>query len=85
MCWVRRGGIPAGNERPLVGIGAVGRLVKRTQGTGIFLGDLWVKGRSSGTQVLGTGGVGRGWVHRVLWSVWIPKGPALNIPCCHLP
>ena len=53
--WVSRG-----NEGSLGRIiGAVAGLVRGTQGKDFFtLGGLWVKGRSSGPEVLDMGGVG---------------------------
>lgn len=62
-CWVSsmlgwEWGCPRGDERPLGGYWDGGELVRGTHGTEFFLVDLWVKGRSSGPEVLGMGGVG---------------------------
>lgn len=60
-CWVSsmlrwEWGCPRRDERPLGRYWDSDELVRRTHGTEVFLGDLWVKGRSSGPEVLGMGG-----------------------------
>ena len=70
--WVSRG-----NEGSLRGgYWGNGRIGQGEHRLKIFsLADLWVKGRSSGPEALGMGGVGG---HRVLWPSRFQ-----DIPCCN--
>lgn len=81
VCCIGRG-VSKGDWKGLGGYWDSGRLIRGTHDTDFILGDLWVKGRSSGPAVLGMGSVGGGWPY-IFVVFWILKVPALStIPCC---